>query len=140
MKLFEMARSRKEIAHTLQEKSSQIFIHLIKYFYVDDNGLRDHWSREIYSFLNDIDILKSTKDYPTLAFIYENTYVVHADSICKKQKKILSEYESSSIKERNDEKFLDFASNYFYNLSDILSKEGYVSQEEINNILRSSLS
>lgn len=132
--IYGMARSNLEVSCSLSDKSTQVFRHLVKYFYVTDATLRKHWASEIYGFLNDVDILKSTKRFPTAKFIFKHTYEAHADSICLKQKFILRDYlskeELTSIGSRDTE-LLMFIKTYFILLSDKLSKDGYIHPEDV---------
>ena len=134
--IIEMARSRKDIANQLAAKSSPVFIHLVKYYYVEDEKLRSHWIDEIYSFLNDVDLIKKTKNFPTQDFILKNTYYIHYDSICRKQNKILDKYKDKIKKPINDDELLKFIKQYFVQLSIILSVEGYATHDNIVNILK----
>ena len=131
----EMAHSRKDIAMQLANKSSPVFIHLVKYYYVEDKNLLSHWIDEIYSFLNDVDLIKKTKEFPTKEFIIKNTYYVHYDSICKKQNKILDKYKNKIKKPFDNNKLLEFIKHYFEELAQILSTEGYATHNDIGNIL-----
>ena len=135
--LFEMAERRKEIARWLSSNSMPVMEHLVKYLCVNDKDMREHWIDEIYGFLHTVDLIKGSNKYPTKEFIVDNTYGKHADSICLKRNKILKKYNDSTLVELSDEKLLDFILYYFQHLSEYLSYDGYVSEDEVRDILTS---
>ena len=127
--IYGMSRSNRDVRYALSHDSAQVFEHLVKYFYITDPRLRKHWISEIYGFFHKVDTLKSTKRFPSVKFIMDNTYEAHADSICIQQKLILSEYydgsELSAIK-FNDAALLRFIKQYFTLLADKLNHDGFV--------------
>ena len=136
MKLYEMASHLNDIKHDLSIQSAPVFHHLVKYFYIEDCELRDHWTHEIYSFLNDVDLVKGKNKFPKYDFIMKNTYDVHADSILLKKPHILQSYRKNHIiKNIEDDKFMAFCKEYFERISYLLSMYGFVNEETIKLIL-----
>lgn len=81
MKLFitEFAENKKEIERSLKPSVEPIIEHLFKLHLMPNHESVNHWRREIYSFLYNIDKLKGTNKYPSSKQIYDWTFGKIAD-------------------------------------------------------------
>lgn len=139
----EFALEKKEIQRRLINVTPKVIEHLM-YLALDPNNInRNHWEQEIYSFLYDIEFLKGGKKLPKRDFIYDNTYGVKRDQvlndkwfltrvkgICNKENML----RPKDIKlEQNNVDYI--CNNYFLWLSDNLSKDGIIDDEECYNYI-----
>ena len=145
MKLFflEMALDKKELQRKLQSRSPKIIEHLFYLLLDKNNPSAKHWKNEIYSFLNDIELLKGSNKVPKVSFIYDNTYGYRQDRITSPRymKKFLldvcqKENLSTNLSLEEIMTKLDSLCNqYFSWLATMLHDSEFVTQEEVFSIL-----
>lgn len=139
--LTELAIEKRHLEDRLIDRSVEIIEHLLCIVLDPKNVNRDHWTSEIYAFINNVPILKSTKKLPTEQFIYDSTYGVWQDNILN------SEYFNRQIESICEEENIDIpddicstqtefdmiCAEYFKWLSDALSKSGKVTRSSCKN-------
>ena len=145
--LSEFARSASEIRARLYDKTP-ITVEHIAYLCIDPNNInRNHWMSEIYSFINNVGILKSSKKFPSKKFIYDSSYGDSRDVFTNE--KFMTKFINAIIKKENfstDLTVFDIMTivdnkcvEYFQWLAEVLSETGFVDIaeviEEINTII-----
>lgn len=136
--LTELAIEKRHLEDRLIDRSVEIIEHLLCIVLDPKNVNRDHWTSEIYAFINNVPILKSTKKLPTEQFIYDSTYGVWQDNILNNEyfdRQIESICEEENIEIPNDiemtQNNVDFVcSCYFSWLATHLSEDGVIDDEE----------
>lgn len=139
MIIFEFAKNRSDIKRELMDKTPRIVEHLIKLILSPDNDAKDHWIHEIYSFLHNIDISKSTKKWPKESFIYANTFGCLEDkyeiyNYVKIEVQSICELENVPVPKNIKNVQMDIllvGRQYFKWLSEKLSTYGAVAPSEI---------
>lgn len=110
--------------------------HIILYLCSSDVGLKNHWANEIYSFIHDVPKLKGTNRYPSASFIFDNTYEIWYDSMEPGVQKLFQqehmEYDAQRVKIA-----IAIAKEYFLWLSEQLSNNGSVTNQEVRQKLES---
>ena len=137
LRIIELALDKRDIERNLQSKSPKIIEHLFYLMLDPKNQAANHWKQEIYSFLNDIDALKSSKKIPKTKFIYDNTYGYKRDRIqsrvyMKNFLKDVCQKENLSTALTLEEimENLDYLCyNYFMWLSEMLHENEFVIRE-----------
>ena len=61
----ELADSKKDLERSLKPITDNIIWHLFKLYLMPNNINRNHWKREIASFLNKVSKLTGSNKYPT---------------------------------------------------------------------------
>lgn len=145
MRLFvtELADSKKDLERSLKPITDNIIWHLFKLYLMPDNINRNHWKREIASFLNKVSKLTGSNKYPTAKQLYVWTYnkwwdVITDTSYMKVMvSNILDEY--TDIEEIRKtypqicEEFNFICESYFKWLCEELSGLGIVARVDIYN-------
>ena len=136
---FEMALDKKDLERKLQSCSPKIIEHLLYLMLSPNCTTRKHWKQEIYSFLNDVTLIKGSKKNPKAKFIYDNTYGYRQDLIMREtyMKKFLKDVCAKENISTNltitevQEKLNHVCEEYFTWLSNELSENLYVTQDEV---------
>lgn len=139
--LHEFARSASEIRAHLFDKT-QITVEHLTYLCIDPNNInRNHWISEIYSFINSVGILKSTKKFPSKDFIYKSSYGDSQDLFTNET--FMNKFIKAVIKKENFSTDLSIYGimnladsvcvQYFNWLADELSKAGFVDLDEVTD-------
>ena len=132
------------LAFDLQHKAHKVFEYLTEYFYLRHQKGRimevktEIWTQQLRDALYEVPILPKTHKFPDANFIVKNTYDAWSDSILLERKRILYYFYQSgyvSLENISDEDFLRFCLEYFTRIAEILSKEGFLYQSEVKNIL-----
>lgn len=145
MRLFvtELADSKKDLERSLKPITDNIIWHLFKLYLMPNNINRNHWKREIASFLNKVSKLTGSNKYPTAKQLYAWTYnkwwdVITDTSYMKVMvRDILDEY--TDIEEIRKtypqicEEFNFICESYFKWLCEGLSEIGIVARADIYN-------
>ena len=139
--LTELAIEKRHLEDRLIDRSVEIIEHLLCIVLDPKNVNRDHWTSEIYAFINNVPILKSTKKLPTEQFIYDSTYGVWQDNILNndyfnRQIESICEEENIDIPDDIGSKQTEFdmiCAEYFKWLSNTLSKSGKVTRSSCKN-------
>jgi len=139
--LTELAIEKRHLEDRLIDRSVEIIEHLLCIVLDPKNVNRDNWTSEIYAFINNVPILKSTKKLPTERFIYDSTYGVWQDNILNneyfnRQIESICEEENIDIPEDIGSIQTDFdiiCAEYFKWLSNTLSKSGKVTRSSCKN-------
>lgn len=151
MVIKEFAESKKIIELKLSAVTDEIVEHLFKLILMPNHNSANHWEKEIYSFLHDVNILKSTHKFPTETQILEWTYYKKKELFDNStyMTKVIKEYEFeyeqplhhdiNSIEIfKDDIKYV--ALNYFIWLGKQLSESGRVFSYEVYDKLNELLS
>lgn len=141
LRILEFAQDRKQIQNRLYERTPKIVEHLLCLVLDPDSLCRDHWKKEIYSFLNDIDLLKGTNKVPKASFIYDATYGVKQDRVRSEKymkKFVLDVCTKENIKTNKQLNQImteldNVCASYFTWLSKMLNENEYVTLEEVSN-------
>lgn len=141
LRIFEMAEERSQIHRRLADKTPNIIEHLLYILLAPDSDCRDHWKKEIYSFLHDIELLKGSNRPPKASFIYDSTYGVRQDRV--QSEKYMTKFVKDVCSKENikTKKTLgqimteldDVCMKYFTWLSETLNKNEYASYEDVYN-------
>lgn len=139
--LTELAIEKRHLEDRLIDRSVEIIEHLLCIVLDPKNVNRDHWTSEIYAFINNVPILKSTKKLPTEQFIYDSTYGVWQDNILNneyfnRQIESICEEENIDIPDDIGSTQIEFymiCAEYFKWLSATLSKSGKVTRSSCKN-------
>ena len=142
--LKEFAIEKTEYKVKLMNAFEKIFSHLLKVYYYPRSQYKPHWVKEIYSFLNDAPILKSTKKLPKEKLIFDSLWTSVKEIIPRRHRKTLAiineKYGDELGKVEYDAKAESFVYNYVVWISENLSKKGDVLisevEAEINSLLR----
>lgn len=65
-----MGKSRRDILEDLDNKSTELVLHLVKIILFRTRGNLKHWCDELYGFVPAVDRLKGSNKYPSADFIY----------------------------------------------------------------------
>lgn len=142
--LKEFAIEKTEYKVKLMNAFEKIFSHLLKVYYYPRSQYKPHWVKEIYSFLNDAPILKSTKKLPKEKLIFDSLWTSVKEIIPRRHRKTLAiineKYGDELGEVEYDAKAESFVYNYVVWISENLSKKGDVLtsevEAEINSLLR----
>lgn len=105
------------IGARMNDLSMQIIRHLIKiYLYSDDISI-NHWITEIYSFLNEVKLVKGTNKPPKAKYIYKYTYLLNENYARNVVRAVIGDYKPAEY----DDSLFEFISDYFKWLSEQLS-------------------
>ena len=137
--LNEFARSSAEIRSRLYDKTNILVEHLTYICLSPNNINRNHWITEIHSFIDHVDILKSTKKFPTKDFIYKSTYGDSRDLFTNTT--FMTKFIRAILKKENIKTDLTLdeiitivdsvCTQYFSWLSKELSETGFVDRDEV---------
>ena len=142
--LKEVAIEKTEYKVKLMNAFEKIFSLLLKVYYYPRSQYKPHWVKEIYSFLNDAPILKSTKKLPKEKLIFDSLWTSVKEIIPRRHRKTLAiineKYGDELGEVEYDAKAESFVYNYVVWISENLSKKGDVLtsevEAEINSLLR----
>lgn len=144
--LREQAKSRSSIQNTIESTSYVRFEHLAKLFYYRDIGISHFrgWVTSARKGLEFIPLLKGKNTILDSKTLYEwafEEYVDDWDNLIKNIiKNINFSYENlPDIKNPNKEEFKNFCSDYFLEVSKILSTERGFSSWEANDLIKELL-
>lgn len=134
--LNEMAETKAEVARFIKSKTSIINEHILKCLLIQDttNNL-NHWCKEIRAFLPNVPILKTTKKYPDEKMIRECTIGYFGDSLLNIIDSLVNSInyeENTNITNYNKQALYDCIIKYYEWLAIILSKNGNVKLQEVN--------
>ena len=127
------AVQRDILKQKLIDRSEQVVNHLIKIFLYPSNNAAEHWKHEVYSFLYQVGVLKSSNKFPTSKFILNNTWNTWEDAILAYIPVVKQDFPNMS---ENDSKDVYRAIyEYFRWLSKNLSMCGMVSQTSVKQTI-----
>lgn len=132
MKIYVTAMSVPQniVMNKLIDISSSLTDHLIKLYLFPTSQYTNHWRQEIFSFVNSIPKLKSTKRYPSSDFIFEHLSS-YLDQCAEGIEFWINEY-GSLVPERVDPiEAENLITEYIKWLASKLSENGRVSASEI---------
>lgn len=139
--IFEMARNKRELERKISDKNLVIIKHLAKIFMLNSvlPETVSHWEEEIYSFLNEVDKLKTNNKYPDAKFIFNCTYGISGDTTDEAMDFVARSYRPEGIRipayAGKEQEFNNFVKDYFIELSTILSSKGNVTKQEVKSII-----
>ena len=143
IRLRELSIRRGRLEDRLMNKSEQLILHLFKIFYHGkDEGKREHWSGDLYDILYWIPSLERSHKFLRKEDIYYNLWgyaedrfsAVSTGTINRLNRISKSEKEGGFgiIKDKtSNPDCAEFCKGYFLWLSDKLSKEGEVTEDDI---------
>lgn len=143
LRLRELSIRRGRLEDRLMNKSEQLILHLFKIFYHGkDEGKREHWSGDLYDILYWIPSLERSHKFLRKGDIYYNLWgyaddrfsAVSTGTINRLNRISKSEKEGGFgiIKDKTpNPDCAEFCKGYFLWLSDKLSKDGEVSENDI---------
>lgn len=133
--LKEFAVEKTEYKVKLMNAFEKIFSHLLKVYYHPKSQHKHHWVKEIYSFLNDAPILKSTKKLPKERLIFDSLWTSVKEIIPRRHRKILAiineKYRDELGEVEYDAEAESLAYDYVVWISENLSKKGDVFMSEV---------
>ena len=139
----EFAIEKTEYKVKLMNAFEKIFSHLLKVYYYPESQYKHHWVKEIYSFLNDAPVLKSTKKLPKEKLIFDSLWDSVKEIIPRRHRKTLSfineKYGNELGEVEYDADAESFVFDYVVWISRNLSKKGdifiFEVETEINSLL-----
>lgn len=148
--LREFAINKKRLENRLMDKSEQLTLHLFKIFYHGSTqGRIDHWSGDLYDILNFIPSLKGSHIFPSKKDIYYNLWGYIEDRFSALSDSRITTLNRMAkggkegfgvIKDKTPNyDCKKFCEGYFDWLSERLSMEGEVSEEEIREAVKRCL-
>lgn len=129
--IYSWARSNTDTFRKIEDASEEIVVHLIKVLLFPDVQERNHWKKEIWSFLPRISKLKSTNKFPTYKQIYKSLWNSYEDVIFDYIPGILEDIEELPI--TVDRRCVYYAiQEYMKWLATELSQKGIVSNTAVS--------
>lgn len=134
--LREFAIERSALKAKLMFSFESIFPHLLLVYYYPTAEEVNHWEKEVYNFLNDVPVLKSTKRLPPEKLIKEGLWDSVKEIIPRRHGNFvkdvnLGEYGANLGQVKFDRRAEDFCREYCDWLAMRLSKDGSVSRFEV---------
>ena len=128
------AKYKDKLYDDISDLGDQISLHIVKLLLFSDSAYAGHWMHEIWAFLHRMQKLKNTKKLPKAKFIYDALSCSNdiIDSLVKEAIETEVELKPRDIAEVD---ILATLENYQHWLSDKLSSDGYVSQEDVKSKL-----
>lgn len=131
MYIYSWARSNADTFRKIEDASEEIIVHLIKVFLFPNVQERNHWKKEIWSFLPRISKLKSTNKFPTDKQLCKALWNSYEDVIFDYIPVILEDMEELPI--TIDRKCIYYAiQDYMKWLATELSQKGIVSNTAVS--------
>lgn len=120
-----MSEYLKEIRRDLTPRGKQVLRHIIKLVLYPDVQEYEHWKKEIFNFISDVDKVKGKNKWPDAKFIYESISTQNdmIDVIIKQIKLMESEYTPRDV---DDATVLKAVESYQNWLAASLSKQGAI--------------
>ena len=140
----EFAIERSALKASLMSDFKQMFPHLLLVFYYPTAQEANHWKGEIYNFLNDVPLLKSTKRLPKKDLIFGGLWTSVEERIPSRHRNFIRDVNEGEYGENlgsivYDSRAEEFCREYITWLSDQLSTLGELSRSsvigEINRLL-----
>lgn len=127
------AFQRYVLKQKLIDKSEQVVNYLIKIFLYPSNSAAEHWKHEVYSFLYQVGVLKSSNTFPTSKFILNCTWNTWEDAILTYIPIVMQDF--SDVSESSPKYVYRAIHDYFLWLSKNLSMCGRVSQTSVKQAI-----
>lgn len=141
--LKEFAVEKTEYKVKLMNAFEKIFSHLLKVYYYPKSQYKHHWVKEIYNFLNDAPILKSTKKLPKERLIFDSLWTSVKEIVPRRHRKILAIINEKYGDELGEVEYNAKAESLVYDyvvwISENLSKKGDIFMSEVEAEIESLL-
>ena len=143
--LREFAIERPALKASLMSDFKQIFPHLLLVFYHPTAQEANHWKGEIYNFLSDVPLLKSTKRLPKKDLIFDGLWTSVEERIPSRHRNFIRDINEGEYGENlgsivYDSRAEEFCRKYIIWLSEQLSILGELSRnsviKEIDELLK----
>lgn len=135
--IFSHAMGRSQFVAELEDTVRPTVKHLIKLACWPNAQEVDHWRDEVYSFLHNVPLLKSSKRLPTANLIYQNTYKIDEPYMQTWYKNTVLDYSDEyGYPEKSFYEIMPIVESYYRWLSLKLSTTGDVSKKEITAKLK----
>ncbi len=129
-----MSTTLKDIKNFIADASYQVDHHIIKLLLFPRSRDYNHWKQEIFSFIHDVDKVKSTNKWPQQHVILE-CLACHNDVLDNYRITVEDEYEDLiPIPVTNDD-ILHAIEDYQLFLAEGLSRNGLVRRADVYNML-----
>ena len=134
MKLYvrSFAETKKDMHRYLADRADVIIEHLIKIFLYPDVQECNHWKQEVAAVLKKVPKLKNSNEFPSAAFIVDNSWMVWEDQFDRSVEVTKLEMKEQPENIDNDTLY-DAVNEYFHWLSKEISKYGSVVSNNIYN-------
>lgn len=133
MKIFAYAKNRSKIFDDLEDKSEEVFEHVLKVLMYPGHEAENHWVKEIYANLHKVSKLSSSNKFPKYADIMKHTWYIHEDMLRETVSALVIDYGAT---DQADTHLLYTACyDYFQWISKELSNRGVISKTEISDEL-----
>lgn len=130
------SKFKRDISAKLESLSKLVTQHIIALYLFPDSPNRNHWMGEVWSFLNDVPLVRGRNKPPRSRFIYENTWGIQKRYLNVHIQKVIDK-ESDYTPITCDKKLLsEILDDYFRWISDKLSEDSYVSKSEVYDTLK----
>ena len=134
--LKEFAIERSALKASLMSDFKQIFPHLLLVFYYPIAQEVNHWKGEIYNFLNDVPLLKSTKRLPKKDLIFDGLWTSVEERIPSRHRNFIRDVNEGVYGEglgniTYDPRAEEFCRKYITWLSEQLSTLGELSRSSV---------
>lgn len=146
----ELALEKKKIEIRLLNISDQLILHLFKIFYHGNTqGRIEHWSGDLYDLLYSVPVVSGSHKFPKKDSIYQNLWGYTKDRFPTLTRGMITKLNRMSKGEKEGFEIIkdmtpnpeckNFCEGYFQWISEQLSRNGEVSEEEIRDKILSLL-
>jgi len=125
-----MSFDKQRIEDRLASLAEPVTDHLIKLYLFSNSEYRDHWRKEIWSFLNKVPKLRMNNKFPSSNFIFK-LISGYADMASQLMFATIDEYSELTPERFDSEELESILIEYFKWISSKLSQEGVVRSSEV---------
>lgn len=136
MKILCMSADNKMIQNRLEARTPQIIEHIIKLCLYPGDESTNHWKREIWAAIHVVQKQKRTNRFPPSKFIFQATWGTDGDMLDQFIQIVLSEYSECDY---NIDNIQSCCIDYFTWLSNRLSQYGFVTNQDVSDVLNDIL-
>ena len=137
-----MSDAKRKIESTLRDATPKVIEHIAKLILMPDSESRNHWEKEIVTFIGKVSTLKGSNKWPTAKQIFSWTYGVDQDLVQRPawvrvyMRNIARDEGCAFDPSRDYSIILDYICyHYFTWLSEQLSQQGIIDHQEAYALL-----
>ena len=129
-----MADTKSEIGRLVAAASEQIDLHIIKLLLMPESNDANHWKQEIYSFLRNVNRLKSSKKWPEFDFLLERISC-HEDIVENLRFLVEQDYPAALQSNVSNNDIIKAFQEYHHFLAAGLSSKGVIGRQDCYDVL-----
>lgn len=133
--IYGFSKPRAELASKIDDQTRPLMETLICLYIFPDNENRNHWRGEVWSLLNKMDLLKGKNKLPSKQFILDNSWELNKKYLDDRIKYVIDKEDSYEPAEFGKVSLRCTLEEYFDWLADKLSRQTYVSKQEVYSLL-----